>query len=77
MPVQAMSPLFKLTEAAEYLGLSAESVRKYVQRDRLKPNATIGNAYLFTKQECDRFKKTIRPVGNPNFVRKKRAKNNS
>ncbi len=59
MPLESRSPIFTLPEAATFIGLSVESVRKYVQKGRLKPVATIG-------------KPTIKPVGNPNFSKKKR-----
>jgi excisionase family DNA binding protein len=73
MPIQSSSPIFTLSEAATFLGLSIESVRKYVQKKRIKPTATIGRAYLFSRDECERFRPTIKPPGNPTFQRKKRA----
>lgn len=74
MPIQANTPVFTAKEAAEFIGLSLESIRKYVQKGRIKPAQVIGRSYLFTQAECERFKPTIRPVGNPNFVRKSRPK---
>ncbi len=74
MPISESSPVFTLAEAAEFLGKSVESVRKYVQSGKFKPTATIGRAYLFSRDECERFKPTIRPVGNPNFLRQKRRR---
>jgi|GEM_PF-5031940 len=67
MPINSDSPIYNLAEAAKYLQLSIDSVRKYVQRGRLKPSATVGRAYLFTQDTCDKFRPTIRPPGNPNF----------
>ena len=72
MPLDSSSPILTLPEAASFIGLSVESVRKYVQKGRLKPVATIGRAYLFTQAACEKFKPTIKPVGNPNFSKQKR-----
>jgi excisionase family DNA binding protein len=74
MPLDSKSPLMQIDEAAKFLGLSIESVRKYVQKKRLKVFKIIGRAYLFEQAECERFKPTINPPGNPNFQRQNRKR---
>ena len=56
------------SEAAEYLGFATDTVRKYIQRGLIKSKKT-GPIHLVTKVECDRFRRTIRPRGNPNFAK--------
>jgi len=58
-------PIFDSHAAAEYLGLSAETIRKYVQRGILTPQQTIGVAYVFSRSELDRYLRDRKPVGSP------------
>jgi excisionase family DNA binding protein len=55
--------IYKTAEAAAYLGLSTHTIRKYVQRELLKPLFVVGQNYVFAKEELDRYKKERRPVG--------------
>ena len=54
---------FDSKRAAAFLGLSCESIRKYVQRGILRPQDTIGRAYVFSREELERFQAIRRPVG--------------
>lgn len=63
--------LYDSTAAAEYLGLSRHTIRKYVQRGLITPHLTFGNLYVFDKKELDRYNKEKRPVGNPHGKRSK------
>jgi len=60
------------TKAAEYLGLSPNTVFVYIQRGLIKATK-IGPINVVTKAECDRYKRERKPRGNPHFPRKKRA----
>ena len=57
-------------EAADYLGFAEDTVRKYINRG-LIASKKAGPIHLVTKLECDRFKKTNRPRGNPNLVKQR------
>jgi len=57
--------IFDSHAAAEYLGLSVDTIRKYVQRGILTPQQTIGVAYVFSRSELDRYLRDRRPVGSP------------
>lgn len=65
MSAKVNDTIFTTTEAAKYLGLSLDTVRKYVQRRLITPATTIGRSYLITKTECDRYKRDRRPQGKP------------
>lgn len=56
-------------EAAEFLGLATASIPVYVERKLLIPHSRVGRAFVFTKTECERFKKLKRSRGNPNFTK--------
>ena len=60
--------LFNATEAAKYLGLTDSMVRNYCRQQRIKAER-VGRNWVITKRELDRFKKTPRPIGNPNLLR--------
>lgn len=57
------------TQAAEYLGLAANTVAVYVTRGLIKARK-VGPINLITKAECDRYLRERRPRGNPNLVKK-------
>lgn len=57
-------------EASGYLGLAEDTVRKYINRGLIAARKA-GPIHLVTKAECDRFKKTVRRRGNPNFVKQR------
>lgn len=55
---------FTVTEAAEYLGYSEHTIRKYIRRDLLAASK-FGTSVVIHKDECDRFKKVKRSPGRP------------
>lgn len=59
--------LYDTREAAIYLGLAVETVRRYVQTGRIKSNHRNGKAYLFTEQQLLDFQGARRERGNPNW----------
>lgn len=71
MPVaiQTREKIYKTAEAALYIGLSIDTFRKHVQRDNVHPFERVGLGYLFLESELTRFKKELRPRGNPAFSR--------
>ena len=69
MTFKTTQEIFTTEDAAEYLDLKPDTVRKYVQRGLLTYWKTIGQAYLFTQAELDRFNDNRRGPGNPAFQR--------
>lgn len=59
--------LFNATEAAAYLGLTDSMVRNYCRQARIKAER-IGRNWVISRKELDRFKRTPRPMGNPNLL---------
>lgn len=57
--------LYNSAAAAEYLGLSPHTIRKYVQRGLINPFQAFGHIYVFDKKELDRYQKERRPQGRP------------
>ena len=50
--------IYSTAEAAEYLGLSEISVKKYIHESkRLVPDKLVGHSYVFTQATLDAFKK--------------------
>lgn len=62
MPVQTTETLYTVEEAAEFLGLTAGSVRQYINRELLNPKR-IGRAVMFTETELQRYQDERRPIG--------------
>lgn len=60
-------------EAAIFMGLSEHTIRKYVERELLKPCKRIGTCCLFLESECSRYLKMRKPRGNPTFAKKKNS----
>jgi excisionase family DNA binding protein len=60
--------VFTTREAARYLGLAEDTIRRYIYRGLIRA-AKQGRDYAVTRQECDRYRKHRRPRGNPNFLR--------
>lgn len=63
--------LYTTPDAAEFLGLQANTVRKLVQRELLTPFQKIGQSYLFVESELKRYREEKSPPGNPEFVRRR------
>lgn len=59
--------LYSTADAAAYLGISEIMMKKYVFDQKRIRGTTIGRTRVFTKGELDRFNRTRRPRGNPNF----------
>lgn len=60
--------LFNCTEAAVYVGLTDSMVRNYCRKQKIKAER-VGRNWVISRKELDRFKKTPRPMGNPNLLR--------
>lgn len=71
MAIEAGTIMLTTTDAAEALGVKPDTVRKYVERDQLKPDRMIGNTHIFLEAEIKRFSRVRRRRGNPGFSRKK------
>ena len=52
--LQDFTPWFSLSEAAEYLGFSEVTLRRWVKAKKI-PAYKIGRAYQFKKEDLDRF----------------------
>lgn len=65
MTILTKEEIFTSAEAAEYLGLQTDTVRKLVQRDLLKFCGQIGKSYIFERSELDRYNREKLPPGNP------------
>lgn len=61
--------LFTCEQAATYLKMKADTIRRYVHRGVIHAG-TLGDVYLITAEELKRFKAERRGRGNPNFSRK-------
>lgn len=49
------------TEAAKLIGCASITIRKNVERERIRPIRKAGNTYIFTRQEVLRFKRHFQP----------------
>ena len=56
-------------QAADWLEMKADTVRRYVHRGLIKAGV-IGGIYLIQERELRRFKRERRGPGNPNLPRK-------
>jgi len=63
--MKSIHQIYDSQAAAVYLTLSPHSVRKYVQRGILRPLRSIGRAYIFSREELDRFRNSRRSAGRP------------
>jgi len=63
MPIQSNGETFFTTqEAASYLGFAEDTMRRYVYRGLIS-SRKLGNMRLFSKSECDRYKREKRQPG--------------
>ena len=69
MAIETHAKLMTTPEAADYLGLAEDTVRKYIQRGLIRPFDTVGRAYLISEAELNRYKIEKSPRGNPTFSR--------
>lgn len=58
--------IFTAEDAAQVLGLDGSVVRKYCREGKIAAKR-LGPSWAITQKELDRFRKTPRRVGNPNF----------
>jgi len=63
---------FTCEQAASRAGMKVDTVRRYVHRGLINAGL-IGDVYLISSQELNRFLKNRRKRGNPNFVRQKQT----
>lgn len=61
-----MAGVFTPIEASEYAGLSDRVLRTYCKNGKLTAKR-VGRTWAIKKTDLDKFLKTPRPVGNPNF----------
>ena len=61
---------YLVREAAELLGLSPDTVRRYSSRGLLRPSRRLGNMLVFSEQEIQRYQVSRRKPGNPHFVKR-------
>ena len=62
---------YTVTDAAKYLNYSEHTVRTYLLEGCLR-GKKLGQNWLVSQEECDRFKQSRKPRGNPNFKKKKK-----
>lgn len=74
MAFQSDEKIYTTAEAARYLGLAEDTVRKLVQRDLLTPATNIGVSHVFQESELARYGMSRRPRGNPNFKKRPKGK---
>lgn len=55
-------------QAAEWLEMKADTVRRYVNRNLIQAGI-IGGIYLISEQELRRFRRERRGPGNPNLTK--------
>lgn len=60
--------IFDTREAAEYLGISYDMMKTYVSREKRIRGKAIGKSMIFARHQLDKFKREMRPVGNPSKV---------
>lgn len=60
---------FTCDQAAKFLRMKTDTLRRYVHRGVISAGL-LGDVYLITQAELDRFKAERRGRGNPNFTRK-------
>ena len=45
------------SQAAAYVGCALVTIRQNVNRKNLRPKAKVGNTYLFSRSQIERFKR--------------------
>ena len=54
-------------QAAEFLRLKPDTLRRYANRGLLRAGRRLGNYLLFSQSELSRFERDRKPRGNPKF----------
>lgn len=65
MAIVTREKLYLTPEAAKFLKVAEDTVRKYIQRGLIKPLTTAGHAYLIEESELRRYNRERRGRGNP------------
>lgn len=74
--------VYSLAEAAEYISakrgkrMALQTLKRHVETGRLKPLGSIGRdkkVHLYAEADLDTLIESIRPVGNPQWVKKSSA----
>ena len=65
---------FRVTEAANQIGLSRQRVWLYIRDGRLKATENEFGLWLISQKEIDRFKATLKPSGRPKSNNRKNGK---
>lgn len=76
MPIIFDEPVYPLQEAARKLQITVETLRNKISMEliRCEQLGPFRGAKVITRSELLRFERERRPVGNPDFVKKSRAK---
>jgi len=61
---------YLVRDAAELLGLTPDTVRRYSSRGVLRPTRRLGNMLVFSDAEIQRYQVSRRKPGNPHFVKR-------
>lgn len=61
--------IFDTKTAAEYLGVSPNTLKQYSSRDGKIRGKLFGKSMLYHRQQLDTFKREMKPAGNPNWVK--------
>ena len=62
--------LLTTRQAAAYIGRHPERVRQMVREGKLKPFAQLGQAWVFTRETLDAWKRARAERGQPNLFGK-------
>lgn len=57
--------IFDTRAAADYLGISYNTLKQYASRDKRIEGKKVGQTMLYSRQQLDQFKRSMRPVGKP------------
>ena len=63
-----MSDIMTAPEAARLCDVHPETIRKAI-RDGVLPEHKFGAAYVLNREDVERWNKSRKPAGNPNWVK--------
>lgn len=64
-----MKQIFSTREAAEYLGISFNTMKYHIHYAKTVEGQKVGNSLMFTRDQLDEFKVNKRPQGRPKKVK--------
>lgn len=64
-----MKQVFSTREAAEYLGVTFNTMKYYIHYAKTITGKKMGNSLMFTKDQLDEFRANKRPPGRPKKVK--------